>query len=126
MTTTLDIGKQLVELCRQGKNLEAIDKLYSKDVVSVEPQACEGMPAEIKGKEAVRGKTQWWLENFECHSTEILGPFPKGDQFAILYKVDVTHKSTKQRSVMEEICLYTVKNGQIVRDEFFYLPQEKK
>jgi hypothetical protein len=34
--TTDEIGHKLVALCQQGKNLEAIDTLYSKDAESVE------------------------------------------------------------------------------------------
>ena len=32
------IGQKLVDYCKKGKNLEAIEKLYSKDVVSIEAQ----------------------------------------------------------------------------------------
>jgi len=35
--STKEIGTELVALCRQGKNLEAIEKFYSQDIVSVEP-----------------------------------------------------------------------------------------
>ena len=33
---TLEIGKKLVELCREGKNEEAVNTLLADDVVSVE------------------------------------------------------------------------------------------
>ncbi len=36
MNETFDIGKSLVEFCRQGKGIEAINTLYSADIVSVE------------------------------------------------------------------------------------------
>jgi len=32
----------------------------------------------------------------------------------------VTMKPTRQRFTMEEMALYTVKDGKIVREEFFY------
>jgi len=34
--TTLDIGKRLVELCKQGKHLDAVNELYANDIVSIE------------------------------------------------------------------------------------------
>ena len=37
--TAMEIGKELVALCRQKKNLEAIDKFYSPTVESVEAEA---------------------------------------------------------------------------------------
>ena len=30
--TTMEIGKELVALCKQGKNQEAIDRLYSPNI----------------------------------------------------------------------------------------------
>ena len=36
MDTTLEIGKKLVSLCKQGHWLEAVDTLYSPDIVSIE------------------------------------------------------------------------------------------
>lgn len=33
---TIEIAKKLVELCKQGRNMEALDILFADDVVSVE------------------------------------------------------------------------------------------
>ena len=33
-----EIARELVELCRAGRQMEAIDKHYSPDVVSIEPR----------------------------------------------------------------------------------------
>jgi hypothetical protein len=41
--TTMEIGKELVTMCKQGKNQEAIDRLYSPNIESVEPLAVPGM-----------------------------------------------------------------------------------
>mgnify|MGYP002623176530 FL=1 len=116
----LSVGKQLVELCRQGKNLEAIDKLYAPNIVSIEAMSMPEMPARQEGIEAIRGKNQWWLANHEVHSEETSGPFPHGDRFAVFFKIDVTNKPSGQRMQMEEVGLYTVKNGKVVQEEYFY------
>ena len=60
---TMEIANKLVELCRQGKNTEALDTLYADDVVSVEAAVPPGMEREAKGLAAVRAKGQWWEEN---------------------------------------------------------------
>ncbi len=123
MSSTLDIGNRLADLCRQGKNLDAIDTLYAGDVVSVEAQSGGPFPARMQGIEAVRGKNQWWLDNHEIHEGEINGPFPHGDRFIILMKYDVTPKvgpTAGQRAVFQEAGLYTVRDGKIVQEEFFY------
>jgi ketosteroid isomerase-like protein len=118
--TTMEIGKTLVELCQQGKNFEAIDTLYADDVVSVEAGAPPGMSAETVGKAGVLAKGQWWIDNHEVHSGETTGPWPHGDQFIVGHRYDVTFKQSGQRFVMEEMALYTVADGKIVREAFFY------
>jgi ketosteroid isomerase-like protein len=42
------------------------------------------------------------------------------NQFAVQYTFDVTFKPTGQRTEMSEMALYTVKDGKIVREQFFY------
>ena len=117
---SMEIAQELADLCRQGKNLEAIEKLYSSDIVSIEACAMEGMPQEMKGIDAIKGKNQWWTENHEVHSGDVTGPFPNGDRFVLIFKYDVTHKPTGNRMAMEEAGLFTVKNGKIAKEEFFY------
>ncbi|NBB96464.1 MAG: nuclear transport factor 2 family protein [Planctomycetes bacterium] len=125
MADTYTIGKQLVDLCAQGRNLEAINTLYADDIVSIEVTGMPevGMPAEITGLDAIRGKNQWWMENHEVHRGECDGPYPHGDQFIVVFKYEVTPKQgpmSGQRMQMEEAGLYTVKDGKIVREQFFY------
>ena len=40
---TIEIAKKLVELCKQGRNMEALDILFADDVVSVEAVAMPGV-----------------------------------------------------------------------------------
>jgi ketosteroid isomerase-like protein len=120
---TKQIGKSLVDLCNQGKNMDAIDSLYSKDVVSVEATGSPEMPRESKGIDQIRAKNRWWYDNNEVHSGKAEGPFPNEDRFAVKFFYDVTAKNGPmkgKRFQMNEVGLYTVKNGKIVREEFFY------
>lgn len=120
---TREVGDQLVSLCRDGKNLEAIEKLYSSDIVSVEPMEMPNMPAEQQGIEAIRGKNEWWYGHNEVHSGNADGPFVNGDRFTVKFEFDVTAKDGEragQRNTFREIALYTVKDGKIVREEFYY------
>ena len=119
--TTLEVGKKLVELCKQGKNQEAAETLYSPDIVSVEAAPMANFPAEARGLAAVAAKGKWWSENHTVHSATTEGPWPHGDRFAVKFVYDVTNKPSNQRFQMEEIALFTVKNGKIVREEFFYV-----
>lgn len=119
--STMEIGKTLVDLCRQGKHHEAMTQLYSDDIVSLEAGVpSPEMSAETRGIEAVRAKGDWWTTNHEVHSAELNGPWPNGDQFVVHMKYDVTFKPTSKRFVMEEAALYTVKDGKIAHEAFFY------
>ena len=118
-----EVGRKLVSLCKDGKNLEAIDSLYSKDAESIEAMATPEMPAHIKGADAIRKKNEWWFANNELHGGTVRGPFPNGDRFAVAFEFDVTPKNgpmAGKRIHMEEVGLYTVKGGRVVREEFFY------
>jgi hypothetical protein len=118
--TAQEIGTELVALCRQGKHLEAIERFYSSDTVSVEAFPMPNIGQTQQGIEAVKGKNKWWFENHEMHGEEVQGPFPNGDRFIVHFKFDVTPKHTGKRITMEEMGLYAVENGKIAKEEFFY------
>ena len=123
MATAFEVGKKLVELCNQEKGLEAIDTLYSPGIVSIEAQEHPPFPARLEGIEAVRGKSEWWYANHEVHKGEARGPWPHGDRFVVMFNYEVTPKvgpMAGQRLAMEEAALYTVRDGKVVQEEFFY------
>ena len=117
--TTIEIANKLADLCRQGKDHEA-RALYAPDAVSVEAMMPSGMDPVSRGLAAIEAKGKWWYDNHLIHSAVVAGPWPHGDRFIVGFKMDITMKSTGQRTTMEEMGLYTVKNGKIVSEEFFY------
>ena len=123
MDETLEIGRKLVELCRQGKNLDAVETLYAADVESVEVHGMPEFPAHMRGIEEIRRKNRWWFDNHTIHGGDARGPYPHGERFIVVFKFDVTARTgpmAGKRMQMEEAGLYTVRGGKIVRDEFFY------
>ena len=111
--TTEEVAKKVVELVRKQAWHEALDTLYDKEIVSVEATA-----PESRGKEAVRGKIDWWVNAMEVHSFKASEPFVAHDRFVVQYDADVTEKESKQRRQISEIGVNTVKDGKIVREEF--------
>jgi ketosteroid isomerase-like protein len=123
MDSTLNVGKRLVALCREGKNLEAVNTLYAPDVVSIDAHGDEHMPALVQGIETVRRKNQWWFDNNTIHGTGAEGPYPHGDRFIVRFTMDFTPRlgpMAGRRMKVEEAALYTVRDGKIVQEEFFY------
>lgn len=122
--TAFTVGSKLVELCRQHKFLDAINSLYDPNIVSDEAVEMPGHPRTLKGIEAVRGKSQWWVDNHTIHRVDVEGPFPHGeDMFAVIMALDVTPKTgpmAGQRMSMKEVCVYTLIHGKIVHEAFFY------
>ena len=120
MMTAQEIGNELVALCQRGKNMEAIEKLYSPSIESVEAMAHPQIGQVQKGLDAVKGKNQWWVDHHQIHKAEVGGPFVNGDRFIVHFTYDVTPQQTGQRMTMTETGLYTVQNGKIAKEEFFY------
>ena len=117
---TLAVANRLAELCRA--NQPTLDELYADNVVSVEATPMQGASsAEKHGLDAVRVKHEWWYSSFEVHTGSVDGPFPHGaDRFALIFEFDATERATGTRWQMKEVGIYTVANGKIVREEFFY------
>jgi hypothetical protein len=114
---TQDVARDLVALCKQGKFAEAGEKYWSDNVLSVEPM---GENPEVRGKAAARGKGEWWEKNHEVHNVVVDGPYVAGDQFAVRFKLDMTIKANGERRTMDEVGLYTIRNGKITEERFFY------
>lgn len=117
-----DIAKKYVELCQAGQFDACLDQLFAADAVSVEAGVApgSGMERTATGLEAIKAKGKWWVENHEVHKLEVNGPFPHDDRFIVRFFMDVTNKQNNQRMSMDEMGLFTVKDGKIVKEEFFY------
>jgi len=101
-----------------NKNDEAgAQKLWSDDVVSLEDMP--GDMARLEGRKAVHGKGQCWYANHTVHEMRAEGPYVHGNQFAVRFHIDVTPKDGQRRR-MDEIGLYTVANGKVTEERFFY------
>jgi len=115
-----EISNRYVALCKEGKYHDCLDELFSKDAVSVEAWVPPGNDPVAKGIAAIRAKGEWWANNHEVHSGEVFGPYPNGDRFMVRFVFDITNKPANRRMTMDEVGLFTVENGKIVREEFFY------
>jgi ketosteroid isomerase-like protein len=120
MSATLEVGKKYVALVKEGKNEVILNELFTKDTVSVEAGAPPGQDRAAKGLDAIKAKSKWWTENHTVHSAEATGPYPHDDRFAVRFVYDVTHKPSGKRFTMDEVGLFTVANGKIIKEEFFY------
>lgn len=120
--TTQEVANRFVEICRTGNYELAQKELYAQDIISVEP---EGVPNRtVQGMEALAQKGKKFQEMTEkIHKSEVSDPVVAENFFSCSMKLNMTMKGMPGPIDMDEVCIYTVKNGKITKEEFFYTPQ---
>ncbi len=115
---TKEIASRLVILCRQGDFETAQTELFSADAVSIEPCASSGFEKETKGLSAILEKGRKFGEMLEVtHALEVSEPIVAGQSFACTMRLDATMKG-QGRMDMTELCVYDVKDGKIISEQF--------
>jgi ketosteroid isomerase-like protein len=120
--TTQEVANHYIKLENEGKWQQIQDELYSNDVVSIEPahSATVGLAPLTKGLDAVKAKGKAWGESIEeMHSGYCTQPVVAGNYFTVTMGFDATFKGAG-RMKTDEICIFEVRDGKIVSEQFFY------
>ena len=117
--TTQDVANRFNELSKQGNWDQIQAELFADNAVSVEPDHSPGLKT-VEGKEAIKKKG----EDFKQMTEEVHGgyssePLVAGNFFSVAMGMDCTMKGMG-RMKMDEIAVYEVKDGEIVKEQFFY------
>jgi hypothetical protein len=116
--STQEIANRLVALCREQKWEQAQRELYANDVMSIEPHETPTMKKETKGLPGVMEKGRKFVSSVETmHKLTVSDPIVAGNSFACTMQLDLTMKG-QGRMQMGEVCVYDVKDGKIVREQF--------
>lgn len=116
---TTEIATRLVALCREAKWETAQKELFADDAVSIEPQATPAFAKETKGLSAIVEKGHKFEAMVEqMHSLTVSEPLVANNAITCTMSMDITMKG-KGRMQMAEICVYQVKDGKIVSEQFF-------
>jgi len=113
----LEVAQTVVGLLRSGAMHEVEANWLAPGIVSVEGV---GVSMAFSGKKDVLAKYRAWEADHEIHDMRVEGPWVGATGFSVKYWIDMTQKSTGQRTQMEEIAVYTVQNGKIAREEFHF------
>jgi ketosteroid isomerase-like protein len=117
--TTVEIANRLVELCKKGDFEGAQKELFAEDAVSIEPHGTPDFEKETKGLEAIIEKGKKWSEMVEeYHDMKVSDPLVAENSFGMTMTMGVTMKG-RGRTDMTELCIYHVKDGKIVSEQFF-------
>lgn len=113
------IAQRLVEYCRKGQWEPAQRELYAQDAISIEPYATEGFEKETKGLQAILEKGRKFDNMVETmHNITVSDPLVADHAFSFTMHMDATYKG-HGRMAMTELCVYQVKDGKIVAEQFF-------
>lgn len=110
-----EIGQSLVEMFNRGEFKAIEDKWWSPKVVSI-----EGMGMAWHGRKAVEAKGADWSSKNDILGASAQGPYVGASGFAVKFKMDIQEKATGKRVSFDEVGVYEVRNGKIVREEFMY------
>lgn len=117
--TTQEIANRLVTLCKKGEFDTAQKELFSEDAISIEPYETPDFAKETKGLAAIEAKGKKWEESVEAsYGYTVSDPIVAGNSFACTLGMDIKMKG-HDRMVVSELCVYNVKDGKIVSEEFF-------
>jgi len=116
---TKEIADRLVAYCRKADWDGAHRELYADNCVSIEPYETPDFSKETRGLDAIREKGHKFDNMVEkMHSIETSEPMVAGNSIAFRLGMDMTMKG-RGRMNMPELCVYQVKDGKIVSEEFF-------
>ena len=117
--TTKEVADRLVELCKKGDFEAAQSELFAEDAVSIEPYSTPEFDKETKGKKAIKEKGEKWNAMVaEVHNMDVSDALVATNSFACTMRMHVTMKE-KGKMDMTELCIYEVKDGKIVSEQFF-------
>jgi SnoaL-like protein len=117
--TTQEVADKFYELGEANQWDKILDELYSDEAESVEPPNA-GFLQYAKGKEALKEKSAKFNSMIEeMHGGYSGKPIVAGNYFSVAMGMDVTMKGM-DRMTIHEIAVYEVKDGKIVKEQFFF------
>jgi hypothetical protein len=119
--TTQEVADKFYELGESNQWDKIHDELYADDAESIEPpNAGNAGLKNAKGKEALKQKSKDFNNMIEeMHGGYSGKPIVAGNYFSVAMGMDATYKGMG-RMKMDEICVYEVKDGKIVKEQFFF------
>ena len=117
--TTQEVANRFHELSQTGQWDKIQDELFAENAASIEPPHAQGMQS-VEGLAAIREKGKQFGEMVEeMHGGHTSAPLVGGRFFTVAMGMDCTMKGMG-RQQMDEIAVYEVKDGKIVKEQFFY------
>lgn len=118
--STQEVAARYYELIQKHNYHQIQDELYAPDALSIEPENDSDLPLTVKGIDALRKKEGLFFAQVEeMFGSYMSEPVVSTYFFSMMTGMDVKMKG-KPRKKKEQICVFEVHNGKIVREQFFY------
>ncbi|MFD1255215.1 SnoaL-like domain-containing protein [Mucilaginibacter terrae] len=118
-TKTEEVANRYYELAQRGQ-IDVIKKeLYATDIVSIEPENNSSLELIVKGTEAYEKKEAQFFTMYN----DMYGGFcskPLISTFHFTCAMGFSFTLNGEEKTKEEIAVFEVKNGKIVKEQFFY------
>ena len=117
--TTQEVANRMNELFKENKWAEVQEELFAENAISIEPPHSKGLQT-VEGLAAIKKKGEDFNNMLEeMHGGWCSEPLIGGNHISFAMGIDATYKGMG-RQKMEEIAVYEVKDGKIVKEQFFY------
>ena len=117
--TTQEVANRFNELAQSNQWDKIQEELFADNAVSIEPPGSQGLQS-VEGLNAIKEKGRQFGEMVEeMHGGYTTAPVVGGKYFSLAMGMDCTMKGMG-RHKMDEIAVYEVKDGKIVKEPFFY------
>lgn len=117
--TTQEVANRMNELFKENRWDLVQEELFADDCESIEPAHSQGLKS-AKGKAAIKQKGEEFNKMVEeVHGGWNSEPIVGGNHISFAMGIDATYKGMGRQN-MEEIAVYEVKDGKIVKEQFFY------
>ena len=117
--TTQEVANRFYELAQTNQWNQIQEELFADNAVSIEPPGSQGLQS-VEGLAAIKQKGKQFEEMVEeMHGGYVSAPVVGGKFFSVAMGMDCTFKGMG-RQKMDEIAVYEVKDGKIVKEQFFY------
>ena|ERR1051325_2029705 len=117
--STKEVAARFSKLANEGKWMEIQQEMFADNAASIEPAHSQGLQS-VQGKAAIKKKGESFQQMVETvHGGYTTEPVVGGNHFSVGMGMDVTMKGVG-RTKMDEIAVYEVKDGKIVKEQFFY------
>src|SRR5215204_2499383 len=117
--TTQEVANRMNELFKENKWAEVQEELFAENAISIEPPHSQGLQT-AEGLAAIKKKGEDFNNMVEeMHGGWVSEPLVGGNHISFAMGIDATYKGVG-RQKMEEIAVYEVKDGKIVKEQSFY------